>query len=187
MSSRAFAALVAAMALGAFGLYGATADLVPLLTSQGLGSEIAALALGLVGVGQVCGRLAYASLSRRTSAPARTCLVLAAAAVAVALLALTSPAPVGALVAAVFAGAARGNFTLLQATAVGDRWGTSQLASLNGVFVAPLTIPAALAPGGGALLMDCLGTPPAAFYVLAAVTALGAIVAPRTSSTSGST
>lgn len=70
--SRAFALLTAAMALGAFALYAATVDVGSLLTSHGASNAIAAAALGIIGVGQVCGRLGYAPLSRRTSAPART-------------------------------------------------------------------------------------------------------------------
>jgi hypothetical protein len=75
--SRAFALLAAAMVLGAFALYAATVNIGTLLTSRGASNAIAAAALGLVGAGQVCGRLGDATLSRRTSPPARTCTVLA--------------------------------------------------------------------------------------------------------------
>jgi MFS family permease len=178
--SRAFSVLVAAMALGTFGLYAATVDLPALLTSQGTGNAIAALALGLVGVGQVCGRLGYGQLSRRTSAPARACAVLAAGAAAVIALAATCPVPAAALAAAVLAGAVRGNVTLVQATAVSDRWGTETFGTVNGIFLAPVTVATALAPGGGVMLMHWLGTPRTAFFLLAGLTGLGSTLAPAT-------
>lgn len=172
----AFAALAVAMVLGAFGLYAATVDLPALLTSSGTGNGVAALALGLVGVGQVCGRLGYAQISRRTSAPARTCIVLAAGAVTVAALALAAPVTAAVLAAAVLAGAARGNYTLVQATAISDRWGTRLFGTINGIFLAPVTIALALAPGGGTLLMGWAG-PANAFLVLAGMAAFGAVLA----------
>jgi len=56
------------MTLTGFGSYAATINLVPLLTGRGYSTELAAWALGLIGVGQVLGRTGYAALSRRTSA-----------------------------------------------------------------------------------------------------------------------
>ena len=173
----AFAVLTVAMVLGAFGLYGATVDLPALLTSSGTGNGVAALALGLVGVGQVCGRLGYGQIARRTTAPVRTCAVLAAGAATVAALALAAPVTAAVLATAVLAGAARGNYTLVQATAVSDRWGTAMFGTINGIFLAPVTLALALAPGGGTLLMRVAGQPRNAFLLLAAVVALGAVLA----------
>ena len=58
---------------------------------------------------------------------------------------------------AMLAGAARGIFTLLQATAVTDRWGTAYYGRLNGVLSAPSTLATALAPWAGAALAVPLG------------------------------
>jgi predicted MFS family arabinose efflux permease len=183
--SRAFAVLAAAMALGAFALYAATVDVGMLLTSHGASNAIAAAALALVGVGQVCGRLGYTTLSRRTSAPARTCAVLAAGGLAVGLLAMTSTVPAAALAAAGLAGAVRGNFTLIQATAVSDRWGTQAYGTINGVFLAPVTIATALGPGAGTVLTRWLGTPQIAFFLLAGLAAAGSALALATRASSG--
>ncbi|MBO0805241.1 MAG: MFS transporter, partial [Nocardiopsaceae bacterium] len=49
--SRSFAFLAIAMTLAAFGAYAATVDLAPLLAGEGMSAGVAALALGLVGVG----------------------------------------------------------------------------------------------------------------------------------------
>jgi predicted MFS family arabinose efflux permease len=183
--SRAFALLAAAMVLGALALYAATVDEGTLLTSHGASNAMAAAALGLVGVGQVCGRLGYATLSRRTSAPARTCAVLAASGLAVGLLAVTSTLPAAALAAAALAGVVRGNFTLIQATAVSDRWGTRAFGTVNGIFLAPVTIATALAPGTGAILTRWLGTPRIAFFLLAGLAAAGSVLALATRASSG--
>lgn len=175
--SRAFVALTAAMAVAAFGMYAATVNLVPLLTSRGLGTHLAAVGLGLCGAGQVLGRLFYVPIAARTSPRARTFVVLAVAAVTVVVLGmLPGPASV-LLVVAVLAGAARGVYTLLQATAVSDRWGTRAFGHINGVFSAPLTAIIALAPGGGALAADLAGGYPAGYTVLAALTLAGAVAA----------
>lgn len=183
--SRAFTLLAAAMALGAVALYAATVDVGALLTSHGASNAIAAAALGLVGVGQVCGRLGYATLSRRTSAPARTCVVLAADALAVGLLAVTYALSAAALAAAALAGVVRGNFTLIQATAVSDRWGTRAFGTVNGIFLAPLTIATALTPGAGAILTRWLGTPRIAFFLLAGLAVAGSSLALATRTSSG--
>jgi MFS family permease len=175
--SRAFALLAAAMALGALALYAATVNVGTLLTSRGANNTTGAVALGLVGVGQVCGRLGYATLSRRTSAPARTCAVLAAGAVALLVLAATAARPAAALGAAIFAGVVRGNFTLVQATAVSDRWGTDAFGTVNGIFLAPVTTATALAPGAGAVLTRWLGTAQMAFVLLAVLAAVGSALA----------
>lgn len=183
--SRAFALLAAAMVLGAFSMYAATVDIGTLLTSHGASNAIAAAALGLVGVGQVCGRLGYAALSRRTSAPVRTCAVLAAGGLVVGLLAMTSTQPAAALAAAALAGVVRGNFTLIQATAVSDRWGTRSFGTINGIFLAPVTVATALAPGAGAVLTRWLGTPRTAFFLLGGLAAAGSVLALATRVTTG--
>jgi hypothetical protein len=86
--------------------------------------------------------------SYRTTPRARTVAVLGAGALSVACLALV-PGPAAVVIAvAVAAGAARGLHTLLQASAVADRWGTRAFGRINGVFSAPITAAIALAPAG---------------------------------------
>jgi MFS family permease len=181
LRSRAFVVLSAAMAVGAFGMYAATVNLVPLLTARGLGTHLAAVGLGLCGAGQVLGRTFYVPIARRTSPRARTVIVLVVAAVTVVVLGVL-PGPVAVLLGvAVLAGAARGVYTLLQATAVSDRWGTAAFGRVNGVFAAPITAVTALAPGGGALVADLAGGYPAAYTALAVLTIAGAVAAATTS------
>jgi predicted MFS family arabinose efflux permease len=177
LRGRPFLVLVSVMTVAAFGSYGATINLVPLVTGRGYDTTLAAWALGLVGLGQVLGRIGYAPLARRTSPRIRTAVIPAAAAVCVAALGLL-PGPAAALIAlAVLAGAARGAHTLLQASAVADRWGTRAFGRVNGVFSAPITAAIALAPAGGTLAADWLGGYPAGFLLLAGLTAVAAVAA----------
>jgi MFS family permease len=174
--SRPFLLLVAAVALGTFSAFAVVVNQVPLLIERGLSTTAAAWALGLGGLGQVLGRLGYAALTRHTGVRARGVLVLGASAAATGLLALL-PGPAVALVgAAMLAGAARGVFTLLQATAVSDRWCSSHYGRLNGLLLAPAMVATALAPWAGAALSEVLGGYPLVFAVLAGLAALAAVL-----------
>jgi MFS family permease len=174
--SRPFVLLSVALTGGAFAVYAVLVGQVPLLIDRGMSTTAAAWTLGLGGVGQVLGRLSYGVLERVMGVRACTVGVLALCAVTIALLGLL-PGPVAALVvAAMLAGAARGIFTLLQATAVTDRWGSVYYGRLNGVLSAPSTLATALAPWAGAALAAPLGGYPKVFVLLAAV-ALGSAVA----------
>jgi hypothetical protein len=78
---------------------------------------------------------------------------------------------------AVVAGTIRGNCTLLQATAVTDRWGPAAYGRLNGLLAAPITVSTALAPWAGALLAAPLGGYPELFLILAALSGVAALLA----------
>ncbi|WIX75605.1 MFS transporter [Amycolatopsis carbonis] len=174
--SGAFRTLVVALSLATFSVFAVVVNLVPLLTERGVGAGTAAVALGLGGAGQVLGRLGYATLTRRTSVRTRTALILLATSLTTALLSvLTSTAAL--IAAAVIAGMARGVFTLLQATAITDRWGAAHYGRLNGLLSAPMTITMALAPFAGAGLASLFGGYTPAFLVLAAVNVAAAVLA----------
>ena len=64
-------------------------------------------------------------------------------------------------------GLARGIYTLVQATAVTDRWGTLAYGRLNAILTAPALAAAAAAPFLGATLATVLGSYGDAFLVLA--------------------
>ena len=175
--SRPFLLLTAAVVLGAFTAFAVVVNQVPLLLERGVSTSLAAWALGLGGLGQVLGRLGYGRLTERLSVRSRGMVVLGLSAAATALLAVL-PGPTPLLIAvAMLAGAARGVFTLLQATAISDRWGTVHYGRLNGLLSAPALIATALAPWAGAALAQTLGGYPAVFAVLAGLAALGAVLA----------
>lgn len=168
-----FLGLQALMVLLCLGLYTVTLNIMPLLAEKGADYATAALGLGLVGAGQVGGRLLFAAIP----AGARLQVITGTAACAAFLLAAL-PGPVPALIAAgMLAGAVRGCQTLLQATIVADRWGTQNLGTLQGLFAAPLTAVTAVAPAAGPLLAAWLGTYTGMAYAMAAAAATAAVLA----------
>ncbi|MBC6462676.1 MFS transporter [Actinomadura sp. HBU206391] len=175
--SRPFILLMAALTLSAFAMFAVLTNLIPLLIERGASATTAAWALGLGGLGQVAGRLGYSTLVRRTTVRARTVWILALSTVTTAALAVL-PGPVALLIAvAVLAGTARGIATLLQATAISDRWGTATYGALSGILAAPVTVASALAPWAGAALAAALGGYPHVFTALTIAAALAAVLA----------
>jgi MFS family permease len=175
--SRAFVLLIAAVALGAFTAFAVVVNQVPLLIERGMSTTGAAWALGLGGLGQVLGRFGYRHLVAATTVRVRGVVVLALTAAATALLAVLPGPAVLLIAAAMLAGAARGVFTLLQATAISDRWGAAHYGRLNGLLSAPALLATALAPWAGAALAQTLGGYPAVFGLLAGLGVLAAVLA----------
>ncbi|MHA7274098.1 MFS transporter [Arthrobacter sp. TMT4-20] len=177
--SRRFIMLQVAVAAATLALFAVTFNLIPLLLERGFDYRTAVLAFSLIGVGQVIGRLFFAVLPGRSNPVRRAVLLLAAGATCLWLLGLL-PGPAFVLIGVtVLTGAVRGCITLLQATAVADRWGTSNFGAVQGVFVAPVTAVGALAPAAGPLLAGILGGYPAMAVAMAGVATLGVLAAAR--------
>lgn len=173
-----FLSLQALMVLLCLGLYTVTLNIIPVLMEKGADYTTAALGLGLVGAGQVGGRLLFGTIPPGARLP-----VIAGTAACAILLLAALPGPVPLLVAAgMLAGAVRGCQTLLQATIVADRWGNQNLGTLQGTFAAPLTAVTALAPAAGPAIAAWLGTYTAMAYAMAAATGTAAVIAALTSS-----
>ncbi|MFI1062803.1 MFS transporter [Streptomyces spororaveus] len=180
--SRPFLLLAAAFTLSSFAMYSVVMGLIPLLTARGATPTQAAWALGLGGAGQTLGRTLYSSLSTRTSVTTRTVtLITLGGATTTALAVVPGPVPLLVLLA-VLAGVVRGNLTLLQATAVTDRWGTTHYGRLSALLGAPAHITAALAPWACAALAGPLGGYPHLFAALAALSLIAALLAVMTQS-----
>ncbi|MQS35254.1 MFS transporter [Streptomyces katsurahamanus] len=176
--SRPFWVLAAVFTLSAFALYAGVVALVPLLLERGYTTSQAAWALGLGGAGQTLGRMLYAPLAHRTGPATRTAVLILLGGLTTAALALT-PGPYALILTlSVLAGTVRGNFTLLQATAVTDRWGTTHYGRLSGLLSAPAMTASALAPFAGAALAAPLGGYHHLFGILAAVSLLAALGVP---------
>ncbi|MEU2117043.1 MFS transporter [Streptomyces sp. NPDC016459] len=174
--SRPFVLLALAFTLSGFAMYAVVIGLVPLLQERGASTTAAAWALGLGGAGQTLGRTLYSALASRTSATTRTTTLIALGGATTAALALV-PGPIPLLVLlSVLAGVVRGNLTLLQATAVTDRWGTTHYGRLSALLGAPAHLAAALAPWAGAALAGSLGGYDGLFGVLAGLSAVAACV-----------
>ena len=187
--STPFLLLTGANTLTTLAEFAVLINLVPMLVEQGMTRNLAAVALGLGGVGQVIGRLGYARFAAATTVTVRTVSVIAAVAIATAALALAPPSDAVLIALGMVLGLARGIYTLIQATAITDRWGPAAYGSLNGILTAPALVAAASAPFVGAVLADLLGGYSAAFLALAAGAAVAAALAigaaPRASRTSG--
>ena len=180
LRSRRFWALEIGTLLLVAALYMVTLSVIPLYSEKGMDYGLAAWALGLLGAGQVAGRLLYIAIPR-TSAPWVPLVATAATgAVALALMALT-PGPTWLLIAlAIVAGAVRGAQTLVQGSAVIERWGAATYGALNGVYAAPITIVAALGPALGPMAAAAVGGY-GAMALIASGCALLAIVFARAS------
>lgn len=168
-----FAAITIALSLVSFAAFAAVIHLVPLLLERGLSTGTAALALGLGGAGQVAGRLAYPALTKWVGVRMRSALILAATALTIAILGRVTGAMM-LITASIGAGMARGLLTLVQATAVSDRWGTAHYGRLTGLLSAPVTVGIALAPGAGAAIAEWTGGYAPAFLVFALIATIGA-------------
>jgi MFS family permease len=84
------------------------------------------------------------------------------------------------VVVAIGAGVMRGIMTLLQATAVTERWGSTHYGHLSGLLSAPVMIATAIGPFVGAALASLLGGYAAMFLALGAIAAAGALLAVAT-------
>ncbi|MBD3934422.1 MFS transporter [Streptomyces chumphonensis] len=172
--SRPFRMLALSLTLSALTTSAVVIALVPLFLERGYSAAQAAWALGLGGAGQTVGRTLYAMLARRFGAVARTTvLVSLSGAATLAFSVIQGPYPL-LLTVAVIAGMIRGNLTLLQATAVTDRWGTGDYGRLSGLLAAPTTTAAALAPFVGTVLVAPLGGYAPMFALLAGCSFLAA-------------
>nr|WP_253905889.1 MFS transporter [Arthrobacter sp. H5] len=177
--NRRFVLLQAAMAMATLALFAVTFNVIPLLLARGFDYRTAVITFSLIGVGQVLGRLAYSVLPSRSAPVRHTVILLAAGAGCLWLLGFLPGPALLLIVVTVLAGAVRGCNTLLQATAVADRWGTKNFGAVQGVFVAPATAVGALAPAAGPFLAGILGGYPAMTLAMAAVATIGALAAAR--------
>jgi MFS family permease len=176
--TRRFWMLEISMVALAAALFSVTLALIPLYMEKGMTYELAAWALGLLGAGQVIGRLLYVALPHGT-APWIPLTVTSTLAVLVLALIGLLPGPPWLLIAVgVIAGAIRGAQTLLQGSAVADRWGTRNYGTINGVFAAPITAISALGPALGPVIAIAVSGYSAMALVMAGV-AITAVVTAR--------
>ncbi|MFI1285849.1 hypothetical protein ACH4U5_34705 [Streptomyces sp. NPDC020858] len=117
------------------------------------------------------------SLATRTSVTTRTAVLIALGGTTTASLAFT-PGLMPLLIAlAILAGVVRGDLTLLHATAVTNRRGTTHYGRLSGLLGAPAHIAAALAPWAGAALAGQFGDYSTLFAALACTSILATVLA----------
>lgn len=157
--------------------YIVTLAAIPLFTERGMSFETAALGLGLLGAGQVVGRLVFVALPRGAKPWVPFTVVGVLTAVSLALLGLVPGPPWLLIGCGILAGAVRGAITLVNASAVADRWGTRNYGAINGVYAAPITLIDAFAPALAPLLAAAVGGFATGSVLLAAVALAGAVIA----------
>ncbi|MFK4806241.1 MFS transporter [Microbacterium sp. ZW CA_36] len=178
LRSMRFWMVAGSFALMSFSLYAVTLSAVPANVEKGMDLQTAAWVLGLIGAGQVLGRLLYLAIPH--TAPAWMAATSVGVLGAGALVAYGMvEGPVAILTTALIAGAIRGALTLVQASAVADRWGPASYGRINGVLAAPVTALTALAPAAAALLATALGSYATMTFAMAAVCAVGGALAIR--------
>lgn len=138
-------------------LFSVTLAVIPLYMEKGFTYELAAWSLGLLGAGQVIGRLLYVVIPHATAPWLPLAVTSASAILLLALMAVVPGPPWLLIVIGMAAGAVRGAQTLVQGSAVADRWGTRNYGSINGAFAAPITVVAALGPALGPILASAIG------------------------------
>ena len=172
-----FRSLQVSMVLAGVGLYATTLNLISLARESGYSYGLAATVFGLVGAGQVAGRLLYLPLAKTGSPRGQTLVQVALTAVTIAGLAVAEGSAVLLVCAALAIGAVRGAHTLLMASGVADRWGTDGFGALSGTFNRPVALSIAASPFAGSLLASATGGFVTAAYVLAAAAAVGLVFA----------
>ena len=140
--------------------------------------QTASWVLGLIGAGQVLGRLLYLALPH-TTAPwiAPSVVGLLGATVLVGFAAAAHP--IWIFSTAIVAGAVRGALTLRAGLRHRGPLGSRSYGRLNGMLAGPVAALSALAPGAAAILAASLGSYSAMGFVMAAVCAVGGLLVIR--------
>ncbi|GAA1788354.1 MFS transporter [Agromyces lapidis] len=155
--TRRFWMLEISMLALAAALFSVTLAIIPLYMEKGMSYELAAWALGLLGAGQVVGRLLYVAIPHGTAPWIPLAITSGLAALLLALMGLVPGPPWLLIVVGVITGAVRGAQTLVQGSAVADRWGVRNYGTINGVFAAPITAITALGPALGPVIAIAVG------------------------------
>jgi MFS family permease len=155
--TRRFWMLEVSMVALAVALFSVTLAIIPLYMEKGLTYELAAWALGLLGAGQVVGRLLYVAIPHGTAPWIPLAVTSSLAALLLGLMGALPGPPWLLIVVGVAAGAVRGAQTLVQGSAVADRWGIRNYGSINGVFAAPITAISAIGPALGPVIAVAVG------------------------------
>ena len=139
--TRRFWMLEASMVALTVALFSVTLAVIPLNMEKGFTYELAAWALGLLGAGQVIGRLLYVVIPHGTAPWIPLAATSGLAVLLLALMAVVPGPPWLVILIGVAAGAVRGAQTLVQGSAVADRWGVRNYGSINGVVAPSLSSP----------------------------------------------
>jgi MFS family permease len=177
LRSAPFWLLSAAFFVGTMTGIAMTVLAIPFLIERGHSAGFAALAVGLVGVSQIPGRVFFAVIDRRL--PGRLAIpavfVLIGAGIAVI---VSVEATAAVVVGLVLLGMGNGMATLARATAVADLYGGEAYGTIAGVAAAATTAARAAGPVAAAVYAAALGYP-ALLWTLVALAVIAAAFAYR--------
>jgi predicted MFS family arabinose efflux permease len=156
LRSKSFWVISAAFALGSLAAFGVIVLGIDLLVERGCSTSFAALAIGLVGISQIPGRLLFAPLSARLPAYVVMALVFALMAAGIALF-IAADGRVGILAGLVALGMSNGMSILSRATVLADRYGQAIYGAVAGVAAATTTAARALGPVAAAAFAGLVG------------------------------
>jgi MFS family permease len=148
--------------------------MIPFLIERGESAAFAATITGLIGAAQVAARITATILTRRVSQAALTAVLFGLQVVAVVIL-LEWESTAGMLVAVLILGAGRGVVTLMRPGLVVEYFGRSAFGAISGTMSFFLTFARGLAPIGAGLAYVWFGGYRPVFWMLAAISGLGAI------------
>ena len=167
-----FRSLTAAFTLASLVSVAATVHVIPYLTARGWSPAAAGAVLGLAGLMQLPGRLAFAAIRGLGSWRWNTAVVFLMQGVALTILALTTHG-VGLVVFACLFGLGNGMSTLLRATVLADLYGVHRFGRVSGVVSLFTTLGRAAGPVATSIAQTASGYG-FAFATLAVLLALAA-------------
>jgi predicted MFS family arabinose efflux permease len=153
---------------------------IPFLLERGYGTAFAAFAIGLIGISQIPGRIAFAAAGGRLPEPWRTVTVFLLIAAGIVLV-IGIDARAAVLAGMVLLGMGNGMATLARATVIADRYGTAAYGAIASVAGAGTMAARAAAPVAAATWAAIVGygTMLASLAALAALAAVLAAFAAR--------
>lgn len=169
--------LSAAFFFAQFAAMGAVILAIPFLLERGYSAEFGAFAVGLFGISQIPGRIAFAPLAARLSPEWSTAAVFALIAGGIAV-AVAVDAASAVVVGFVLIGMGNGMSTLARATVIADRHGQASYGTIAGVAAAVTIAARAVAPVSAALYAAAVGFP-ALFWTLAGLAVAAAVLGYR--------
>jgi MFS family permease len=167
LSSAFFLATIAGIAVVVQG--------IPFLLERGYGPAFAALAIGLIGVSQIPGRIVFAAVGTRLAEPWSSVAVFMLIAAGI-LLVVGIDAPAAVLVGMILLGMGNGMATLARATVVADRYGAASYGAIASVMGAGTMSARAVAPVTAAAWAAAVGYT-SMLLTLSALAALAALLA----------
>ena len=167
---RRFLILQFCMLVAGTALFGVTLSLMQIAVERGASYIEASFIFGLVGLGQVLGRVGMTLIPLPHNPTSRLRILMISAACALAILAI-APVVLPLAIMAALAGALRGWHTLMMRSGVTERWGTTHFGAVMGRFNFPVAIGIALSPVIGVGLAGLTGG--YVWAVLAVAVALG--------------